>query len=103
MAEWEKIRAVLDENGFSNTPIMSYSVKYASAFMDHFRDAAGSAPAFGDRKGYQMDPHNLQEAIREAELDIQEGADIFDGEARYGIFRCAVCVKRTVSISNCDL
>ena len=71
-----KIRAVLDENEFSNTPIMSYSVKYASAFYGPFRDAAGSAPAFGDRKGYQMDPHNLQEAIREAELDIQEGADI---------------------------
>lgn len=71
-----KIRAILDENGFSNTPIMSYSVKYASAFYGPFRDAAGSAPAFGDRKGYQMDPHNLQEAIREAELDIQEGADI---------------------------
>ena len=70
------IRAILDENGFSNTPIMSYSVKYASAFYGPFRDAAGSAPAFGDRKGYQMDPHNLQEAIREAELDIQEGADI---------------------------
>lgn len=71
-----KIRAILDENGFNNTPIMSYSVKYASAFYGPFRDAAGSAPAFGDRKGYQMDPHNLQEAIREAELDIQEGADI---------------------------
>ena len=70
------IRAVLDENGFSNTPIMSYSMKYASAFYGPFRDAAGSAPAFGDRKGYQMDPHNLQEAIREAELDVQEGADI---------------------------
>lgn len=71
-----KIHAILDENGFINTPIMSYSVKYASAFYGPFRDAAGSAPAFGDRKGYQMDPHNLQEAIREAELDIQEGADI---------------------------
>ena len=71
-----KIRTILDENGFSNTPIMSYSVKYASAFYGPFRDAAGSAPAFGDRKGYQMDPHNLKEAIREAELDIQEGADI---------------------------
>lgn len=71
-----KIRSVLDANGFVNTPIMSYSVKYASAFYGPFRDAAGSAPAFGDRKGYQMDPHNLREAIREAELDIQEGADI---------------------------
>ena len=71
-----KIRAILDENGFINTPIMSYSVKYASAFYGPFRDAAGSAPAFGDRKGYQMDPHNLQEAIREAELHIHEGPDI---------------------------
>ena len=70
------IREILDKNGYINTPIMSYSVKYASAFYGPFRDAAGSAPAFGDRKGYQMDPHNLQEAIREAELDVQEGADI---------------------------
>ena len=70
------IREGLDKNGFVTTPIMSYAVKYASAFYGPFRDAAGSAPAFGDRKSYQMDPHNLQEAIREAELDIQEGADI---------------------------
>ena len=71
-----RIRQVLDENGFVNTPIMAYSVKYASAFYGPFRDAAGSAPAFGDRKGYQMDPHNAREAILEAELDVQEGADI---------------------------
>lgn len=71
-----RIRTVLDENGFCNVPIMAYSVKYASAFYGPFRDAAGSAPAFGDRKGYQMDPHNVREAIREAELDVQEGADI---------------------------
>ena len=70
------IREILDKNGYINTPIMANSVKYASAFYGPFRDAAGSAPAFGDRKGYQMDPHNLQEAIREAELDVQEGADI---------------------------
>lgn len=71
-----RIRQVLDENGYVNTPIMSYSVKYASAFYGPFRDAAGSAPAFGDRKSYQMDPHNAQEALLEAELDVQEGADI---------------------------
>lgn len=71
-----KIRTVLDEHGFCNVPIMAYSVKYASAFYGPFRDAADSAPTFGDRKGYQMDPHNAREAIREAELDIQEGADI---------------------------
>ena len=71
-----KIRAILDENGFSNTPIMSYSVKYASAFYGPFRDAAGSAPAFGDRKGYQMDPHNSREGVKEALLDVDEGADI---------------------------
>ena len=71
-----RIRQVLDENGFVNTPIMAYSVKYASAFYGPFRDAAGSAPAFGDRKSYQMDPHNAREALLEAELDVQEGADI---------------------------
>ena len=70
------IRAVLDENGFENTPIMSYSAKYASAFYGPFREAAGSAPAFGDRRGYQMDPHNRKEALKECALDVQEGADI---------------------------
>lgn len=70
------IRNALDENGFINTPIMAYSVKYASAFYGPFREAAGSAPAFGDRKSYQMDSHNTDEAVREAELDIAEGADI---------------------------
>ncbi len=70
------IRDILDENGFVNTPIMSYSVKYSSAFYGPFRDAADSAPSFGDRKSYQMDFHNSREAIVEAELDIKEGADI---------------------------
>lgn len=70
------IREALDENGFINVPIMAYSAKYASAFYGPFRAAAGSAPSFGDRKGYQMDPHNRQEALRECALDIQEGADI---------------------------
>ncbi len=70
------IRRALDENGFYNTPIMSYSVKYASAFYGPFRDAAESAPQFGDRRTYQMDAANSREAIREAEQDIIEGADI---------------------------
>ena len=70
------IRAVLDKNGHQNTPIMSYSAKYASAFYGPFREAAGSAPSFGDRKGYQMDPHNRKEAVKECALDVEEGADI---------------------------
>lgn len=70
------IREALDRNGFSETPILSYAVKYASAFYGPFRDAAGSAPGFGDRKGYQMDYHNSHEAVREALLDVEQGADI---------------------------
>ena len=69
------IRAGLDEAGFSQLPIMSYAVKYASAFYGPFRDAADGAPKFGDRKTHQMDPANSREALREAELDIAEGAD----------------------------
>lgn len=70
------IRKTLDKAGFTNTPIMAYSAKYASAFYGPFRSAAGSAPSFGDRKGYQMDPHNRKEALKECALDVQEGADI---------------------------
>ena len=70
------IREALDANGHYGAPIMSYAVKYASAFYGPFRDAAGSAPAFGDRKSYQMDYHNRREGIKEAMLDIEEGADI---------------------------
>lgn len=70
------IRSLLDANGYQETPIMSYAVKYASAFYGPFRDAAGSAPAFGDRKSYQMDYHNSREAVKEALLDVEEGADI---------------------------
>ena len=70
------IRGMLDDNGYSAIPIMSYAAKYASAFYGPFREAAGSTPSFGDRRSYQMDPHNSDEAIREAALDIQEGADI---------------------------
>ena len=70
------LRRVLDEAGFSHVPIMSYAAKYASAFYGPFRDVAESAPQFGDRRGYQMDPANGNEALREVALDIEEGADI---------------------------
>ncbi|NLB88935.1 MAG: porphobilinogen synthase [Syntrophomonadaceae bacterium] len=70
------IRKVLDESGYTNTPIMSYAAKYSSAFYGPFRDAANSAPQFGDRKTYQMDYANINEALREVALDIEEGADI---------------------------
>jgi porphobilinogen synthase len=72
----ETIREALDNTGFNNIPIMSYAVKYASAFYGPFRDAADSAPAFGDRRTYQMDPSNRDEGQREATFDDQEGADI---------------------------
>ena len=70
------IREALDDNGFTNLPIMAYSAKYASGYYGPFRDAADSAPAFGDRKAYQMDPANSNEALREVALDIEEGADM---------------------------
>ena len=70
------IRALLDQNGHTNTPIMSYAVKYASSFYGPFRDAAESAPSFGDRKAYQMDWHNRREGLKEALSDVEEGADI---------------------------
>ena len=70
------IRAALDEEGHTDTPILAYSAKFASAFYGPFREAADSAPAFGDRRSYQMDPPNGDEAVREARLDVQEGADI---------------------------
>ncbi|HVH50687.1 MAG TPA: porphobilinogen synthase [Gaiellaceae bacterium] len=69
------IRESLDDHGFETVPILAYSAKYASAFYGPFREAAGSAPSFGDRRGYQMDPANVREALRECELDIDEGAD----------------------------
>jgi porphobilinogen synthase len=70
------LRRALDDAGFPQTPIMSYAAKYASAFYGPFRDVAESAPQFGDRRGYQMDPGNAEEALREVALDIEEGADI---------------------------
>ena len=69
------LRAALDEDGHGQTPIVSYAAKYASAFYGPFREAADSAPAFGDRRGYQLDPGNLREALRECALDVSEGAD----------------------------
>jgi porphobilinogen synthase len=70
------IRSALDDEGYSETPIMAYSAKFASAFYGPFREAADSTPAHGDRRGYQMDPANGEEAVREARLDVEEGADI---------------------------
>ncbi len=70
------VREALDDEGFTDIPIMAYSAKYASNFYGPFRDAAESPPQFGDRKSYQMDPPNIEEALREVELDIEEGADI---------------------------
>jgi porphobilinogen synthase len=72
----DAIRSSLDDNGFTNTPILSYAVKYASGYYGPFREAAASAPAFGDRRSHQMDPANVREAVREAEEDLEEGADI---------------------------
>jgi porphobilinogen synthase len=69
------IRSALDEHGYGETPIVSYAAKYASAFYGPFREAAGSTPSFGDRRGYQMDPANVREALRECALDVEEGAD----------------------------
>jgi porphobilinogen synthase len=70
------LRKRLDEEGWSDLPILAYSAKFASAFYGPFREAADSAPAFGDRRGYQMDPANAEEAVREALLDVEEGADV---------------------------
>ncbi len=70
------IRSGLDASGYSETPILSYAIKYASAFYGPFREAAGSAPQFGDRRGYQMDPANVREGMLEADLDVDQGADI---------------------------
>jgi porphobilinogen synthase len=70
------LRSALDEAGFADTAIVSYAAKYASAFYGPFREAAESAPSFGDRRGYQMDPANVREALRECELDVAEGADV---------------------------
>lgn len=92
------IRNILDNNGYVNTPIMSYAVKYASAFYGPFREAAGSAPSFGDRKSYQMDYHNIREGIKEALLDVEEGADIIMVKPAMSFLDVVKEVKNTVNV-----
>ena len=92
----QAIRAGLDENGFSHIPIMSYSVKYASAFYGPFREAADSTPQFGDRKSYQMDPANAREALREAETDVLEGADMLMVKPSFPILMS--CVRLRINL-----
>lgn len=92
------IRSALDESGFANTPVMSYAVKYASAYFGPFRDAADSAPAFGDRSGYQMDPANAREAIKEAMLDIAEGADILMVKPALAYMDIIAAVKQATDV-----
>lgn len=92
------IRTTLDAHGFEMTPIMSYAVKYASGFYGPFRDAAGSAPSFGDRKGYQMDYHNSREGIKEALLDVEEGADIVMVKPAMSYLDLVTRVKEAVKV-----
>jgi porphobilinogen synthase len=87
------VRAALDEEGFADTPIVAYSAKFASAFYGPFREAAGSTPAFGDRRAYQMDPANRDEALREALLDVQEGADVVMVKPALAYLDVIRCVK----------
>lgn len=89
------IRSILDENGYEMTPIMSYAAKYASALFSPFREAAESAPSFGDRKSYQMDPANIDEAIKEVGLDIEEGADIVMVKPAMNFLDVILYVKQT--------
>src|SRR5712671_2798759 len=92
------IRKGLDEKGFTDTPIMSYAVKYASGFYSPFREAAQSAPKQGDRRGYQMDPANVREAVREALLDVDEGADILMVKPALAYLDVLSAVKRATNL-----
>lgn len=92
------IRDVLDKNGHKNVPIMSYAVKYASSFYGPFRDAADSAPSFGDRKTYQMDYHNVREGIKEALMDVDEGADIIMVKPAMAFGDVIAKVRETVNV-----
>ena len=92
------IRQTLDKNGYTDIPIMSYAVKYASSFYGPFREAAGSTPAFGDRKSYQMDPANSDEALKEVLLDIEEGADIVIVKPAASYLDIVRRVKDTVNV-----
>lgn len=95
------IRALLDQEGYTEAGIMAYSAKYASAYYGPFRDAADSAPQFGDRRSYQMDPANSLEAIRETELDIQEGADIVMVKPALPYLDIVAKVKETFKMPTC--
>lgn len=95
------IRKRLDEKGYRDKPIMSYSVKYSSAFYGPFREVAKSAPSFGDRKSYQMDYHNVREAIKEAQLDIEEGADILMVKPAMSYLDVIKAVKETTNYPVC--
>lgn len=97
----EVIREALDENGFSETPILAYAAKYASAFYGPFRDAAGSAPQFGDRKSYQMDCRNAREAEKEVLLDIDEGADIVMVKPALAYLDVIVRVREITTLPVC--
>jgi len=92
------IRQALDNEGFENLPIMSYAVKYASGFYGPFREAAGSAPEFGDRSSYQMDPANLREALKEAQEDLDEGADIIMVKPALAYLDVIRAVKETTDV-----
>lgn len=95
------IRRGLDVTGFTHISIMAYSVKYASAFYGPFRDAADSAPAFGDRRQYQMDPSNVREGLREADLDVQEGADIVMVKPALAYLDVIYQVRQRVNLPVC--
>ncbi|HKU36998.1 MAG TPA: porphobilinogen synthase, partial [Polyangiales bacterium] len=93
-----KIRKTLDENGFSDVSILSYAAKYASGFYGPFRDAADSAPQSGDRRGYQMDPANAREALREVRLDLEEGADMVMVKPALSYLDVITRVRNTVDV-----
>ena len=97
----KKIRKALDEKGFINTPIISYAVKYASAFYGPFREAADSAPSFGDRKTYQMDYRNRNEALKEALYDIEEGADIIMVKPALSYLDIIRDIKNNINLPVC--
>lgn len=94
----QAIRSALDGAGFSQTGVLSYAVKYASAFYGPFRDAADSAPSFGDRKTYQMDSANVQEAVREARLDVEEGADMLMVKPALGYLDVVRAVRESTDV-----
>ncbi len=97
----EAIRTALDEAGFTHVPILSYAAKYASAFYGPFRDAAGSAPQFGDRRSYQMDFRNAREALKEVYLDIEEGADIVMVKPALAYLDIISLVRQSVEVPVC--